>query len=316
MERQVKYALFLKEENFDNYTDYVLYNKKQKYKRTCGPIDYNGVRYKLDFKTGEMRLYNRSEYLGSRKMSLDRTKRLLGLLLECNDFDWFCTLTFDKDKIHRQSEEEVFGAYVKFIHNLGEQFPTLKYITVVEYHKNFKAIHFHLLLGGVPWKKLGLENSGKVCCHWSCKNGICSKEYFEKTKDSHVLKDTDGLTVYNITSFIYGFTTATRIVSRERCNSYIKKYIGKDLGTTEFFKKRFYYSSNLNVPYLVRRCIGADFDSPQDVREIAKKNPLLAHADFSGYFEDYNLFFARVSNSTKENISKGLVSINEDTPFD
>lgn len=317
MENINRYALFLKEEKYREETKLSLYFKNVKIReKTCGPIDYNGRRYKADYETGEFRLYDLEEILANKYNSVERTKRLLNKLLDMNDFDWFCTLTFDDSKINRSDEDAVYEAYVKFINNIKHQFPSLRYITVLERHENGN-IHFHMVIGGVPWRKLGLVNSGKVCCHWAKnKNGVCSPEYFNRTKHLYELKDTDGLPIYNITSFIYGFTTATRIASREKCNSYIKKYVEKALGSTNKFKKRFYYSENLNVPEEVTRCIGADFLEPTNTRVHAKTNLLFEHAERTIYLEEYNISMARISNDKKENIERGLIPSMEATPFD
>ena len=320
-EEKDKYALFEKEEKRRSFTNISLYYVKQNNRiKTCGPVDINGVRHRLDYLTGELRLYTRKEYALNSYNSVERTRRMLGMLLDMNDFDWFCTLTFDNQKIKRHSDEDVYNAYVRFIHNIKMQFPTLRYITVIERHDDEeRTIHFHMVIGGVSWQKLGLVNSGKVCCHWATeKNGICSKAYYNRTKHLHEEKDTDGLTVYNITSFIYGYTTATRIVSRERCNSYIKKYIDKALGSTDVFKKRFYYSSNLNVPDIVRRCIGADFDMPDNrvLQEEMLKSDYFRNSESSIYFDNYNIGMCKIDNALKQNIDNGLLPISEETPFD
>ena len=235
------------------------------------------------------------------------------MLLEMNDFDWFCTLTFDKDKIDRTNDEEVFNAYKKYINNIKKQFPSFMYMTFPERHED-NCIHFHLLIAGLTIKQLGLENSGKVCCSWAYrKNKIASKEFYEKTKHEHELTETDGLVVYNITTFPFGFTTATRIASRERCNSYVKKYVEKALGSTEIFKKRFYYSSNLKVPAIVERLVGADFKETGSIlnSEFIDKDLIFQNARYVNYNKDYNVLQYWVDNETKESIGKGLIPLSE-----
>ena len=325
MEKKTKYALILKEEIYKTQTRCSAYLQKNTKKiKTCGPIDWNGRRYKLDYETGEMNYYELENIQANKYNSLERTKRMLNMLLEVNEFDWFCTLTFDNNRIKRNDDNSVFEAYVKYINNIKKQYPALRYISVPERHED-GSIHFHLLIGGVSWQKLGLVNSGKVCCHWATKRNkdgsirnvkACSFEFYEKTKHLHQEKDTDGLTIYNITSFIYGITTATRIQSREKCNSYIKKYISKDFGTTDKYKKRFYYSSNLNVPRQVKQCIGADFESPEDVIKLLESNPLFENAETKCYLEKYNIAVFRIDNELKSNLEKGLILTNELTPFD
>lgn len=222
------------------------------------------------------------------------------MLLEMNSFDWFATLTFDKERVDRMDDTKIYELYKKYINNIKKQVPNIRYLTVIERHED-SAIHFHILIGGATAHELGLVNSGKVCCSWATfKNGICSKEYFERTKATHELRDTDGLTVYNITSFCYGYTTATRIAHREKCNSYIKKYIDKALGSTDIFKKRFYYSSNLNVPNVVKRLIGADFDEPLQIDQM----PQIMNHDYVKHAKqqrigDCNVLQTRIDNTIK-----------------
>ena len=320
VERKTAYYLFQKDRIYRDKTLTSLYfqsNKKQVDKKSQ-PIDIDGIRYKLNLETGEIDTYSKREVLNSMGASLRRTKILMNMLLEMNDFDWFATLTFDKEKIDRTNDELIYKAYQKYINNIKHQFPTFRYLTVLERHEIDNCIHFHLLIGGVTVKQLGLVNSGKVCCSWAYfKNKICSREYYEKTKHMHEneLTDTDGLTVYNVTTFPYGFTTVTRIVSRERCNSYIKKYINKDIGkSTEIFKKRFFYSKNLNVPKIVERLIGADFETPKEIEEISfvKNSPHLKNADFVNYNKDHNVLQYWEDNETKQHIDNGFIPLSEE----
>lgn len=52
------------------------------------------------------------------------------MLLEMNTFDWFCTLTFDKNKIDRTNDKAVYECYKKYINNLSHKFYKLRYICV------------------------------------------------------------------------------------------------------------------------------------------------------------------------------------------
>lgn len=310
------YNLCSTERRFRNETLISYYfqsNKKIIKKRS--PIDLNGERYRLDLETGEISTYSKKDILNSYGASLRRTRIAMNLLLTMNDFDWFWTLTFDKDKIERENDQVVFDCYVKYIHNIKERFPTFKYMCFPERHED-GCIHFHLLVAGLTPKQMGLVNSGKVCCSWATKKGgIASKEYFEKTKEFHKdhLKETDGEPIYNITTFPYGYTTVSRICSRERCNSYVKKYVEKALGSTEIFKKRFYYSSNLNVPSIVKRIIGANFESPQQIDNLLRNDDFVKNADGIYKNEDYNVLQVKINNTTKDLIDNGYVPF---TKFD
>jgi hypothetical protein len=272
------------------------------------PVDIDGERMKLNLETGEVTNYKKKDILNSYGASLRRTTICMNMLLAMNDFDWFWTLTFDRAKIDRTNDEEVFNCYKKYINNLSHKYPNFGYMCFPERHED-GCIHFHLLVNGITPKQMGLVNSGKVCCHWAKKkyNGILSKEFFEKTKHLHELIDTDGEPIYNVTSFAYGYTTVSKIVSRERCNTYVKKYVEKALGSTEVFKKRFYYSKNLNVPDIVKRIIGEDFTTPHNIEEYLKDNEYIKNAIYEPYINDYNILQIKIDNNTKQNISDGLL---------
>lgn len=312
--QKTAYYLFQKDRIYRDKTLTSLYFKsnKEQVEKKSQPYDIDGIRYKLDLETGEILTYKKSEVQNSMACSLRRTKILMNMLLEMNDFDWFATLTFDKEKIDRTNDELVYHAYRKYIDNTKQRFPSFRYLTVLERHED-GCIHFHLLIGGLTTKQLGLVNSGKVCCSWAYyKNKIASREFFERTKSEHELTDTDGLSVYNVTSFPYGLTTVTRIASRERCNSYVKKYINKDIGkSTEIFKKRFFYSKNLNRPAVVDRLIGADFDTPKNIKDIMSNNPHFQNADFTNYNEEHNILQYWEDNSVKNCIDKGFIPLSE-----
>lgn len=311
------YNLYSTERRYKNETLMSFYfQPNNKIIKNFSPIDINGERYRLDLQTGEIREYTKKEMLTSFNASLRRTVIAMNMLLSMNDFDWFWTLTFDNERINRYDDKQVFECYVKYINNLKHKYPNLKYMCFPERHED-NCIHFHLLVADITVKQMGLVNSGKVCCHWAMKKGkkigLCSREYFEKTKHLHELKETDGEPIYNITTFAYGYTTVSRICSRERCNSYVKKYVEKALGSTEVFKKRFYYSSNLNVPDIVKKLIGVDFETPKDIDKLSclQNNIFIKNAKGEPYVSDYNVMQVRIDNEIKDFIDKGLIPLSE-----
>lgn len=287
------------------------YSPREAFVKKTKPVTIDGVRYKQNLETGEVTTYTKQEYDSAQHCSVGRTKRMVDILLEMNEFDWFATLTFDGSRYKRFDDEVVYGLFRKYINNMSHQFPNLEYICFPERHKD-NAIHFHMLIGGVTSRQLGLENSGKVCCHWATrKNGICSRSYFEQTKSQHILNETDGLPVYNATKFTYGYTTVTRIASRERCNFYVKKYVEKALGSTEIFKKRFYYSKNLKVPEIISTIIGHGFTTPKQI-DLSPEvlDDALYQASRKLFKNDYNVLQVEISNDARENISRGLIPLN------
>lgn len=321
MEEKMSYNLYSTERIYRDETLISYYfQPNRKIIKNCKPIDINGERLRLHIDTGEVENYKKKEILSNLRCSLRRTVICMNMLLGMNDFDWFWTLTFDKERIDRTDDKQVFNCYKKYIDNIKHKYPSFKYMCFPERHED-GCFHFHLLTAGLSVKQMGLVNSGKVCCSWATrKKGVASKEYYEKTKHKFLNKETDGEPLYNITTFAYGHTTVSRIVSRERCNSYVKKYVEKALGSTEFFKKRFYYSNNLNVPDIVKRLIGADFDSPEDIGslEMLTSSPIYKNAKGQPYESDYNVLQLKIDNEIKNNIDRGLIPLKcneEDLPF-
>lgn len=213
-------------------------------------VDTSNSLMRVNLETGEVGYCPRNSMQASALSSEARSKRQMVALLKSNEFDWFLTLTFDRGIVDRLNDEAVYRAYSEWIRNFSRRCPSLRYITFPEQHEA-GGYHFHIVLGGVTAKDLKLRYSGKVCCHWATKsNKICSEDYYNRTKKDYEneLIDTDGLKVYNANMFTDGYSTVTRIVSRERCNSYVMKYVEKAFGSTYAFKKRYFYSRNLKKP--------------------------------------------------------------------
>lgn len=322
MSEKTTYNLYSTERRYKDETLLSYYYKpNKKIIKQCSPIDIDGERYRLNLASGEITEYKKKDIIASYKASLRRTKIAMNMLLTMNEFHWFWTLTFDNEKINRYDDKKVFDCYERYIHNLSRQFPETTYMCFPERHED-GCIHFHLLVGNISPKQMGLVNSGKVCCHWAMKNGkklgYCSREYYEKTKHLYELTDTDGEIIYNITTFAYGFTTASRICSPERCKSYVKKYVEKALGSTEIFKKRFYYSRNLNIPDVVKQIIGAEFDAPIEFKKLScmQNNPLIKNST-EIYLSEYGVLQAKIDNKIKDLIDSGFIPADaQDLLFD
>ena len=185
-------------------------------------------------------------------------------------------------------------------------------------------------LNGHTINELGFTRTDKVCCSWATKkNGIANIEYYNKTKGLHEQKPTDGVRIFHITGFKLGYTTASRIVSEEACKHYVKKYISKSIGlSTSAFKKRFYYTHNLNVPEIVKTEIGCGIDSPVNLYNNIDHNLLndlrLAKVYNDDVYEAYNsehnvlqYWFGKDKYSDFEyGRKKNMIPIKCSTPFD
>lgn len=197
------------------------------------PENVNGVLKRVDMLTGEISDYSRKDFENSTKRSKNRTLQKFRDIVYANKDKWqfFGTLTFDKEKIERLNDEAVIKAYEKFANNLKHKFSDLVYVTMVERHKKQNAIHFHLLVGCTSHEELKLVDSGK-------------------RQRSGVNK---GAVIYNCEAFKYGFTTFTEIVNVDATIKYCEKYLTKSVGnSTAKGKKRFYYSRNLLKPKVTK----------------------------------------------------------------
>jgi hypothetical protein len=135
------------------------------------------------------------------------------------------TLTFDKESQDRLNDLEVVGQFRKYMDNIKHQFPAMYYVAVAEYHKE-GGLHFHLIVGGVSGKELGLK-------YWKNKKRKGGNGYQR---------------IYNVTTFKYGYTTAPKVDDSNACGHYIMKYITKNMGDVEVLKNNYSASKNLQTP--------------------------------------------------------------------
>lgn len=209
--------------------------RAKKIKKLLKQVEYESIEPKgqLNFET--MQEYEENKNKLDRKYapklenavrSMNRSKNNLMDILKSNDFDFFVTLTFDKNKIDRLDDKETRKKFTQWTNNITRDLQNLYYVAVPEYHKK-GGLHFHLLIGGVIAEDLGLKDSGKIV-----KSGRCK-----------------GQTIYNVTKWSKGFSTATKIFDTNAVKYYLSKYLTKGKVDPRFYgKKRFYVSRNINRP--------------------------------------------------------------------
>lgn len=156
-------------------------------------------------------------------VAFKRSKNMI-YKLACNNkpWDYFVTFTFNSDKVDRYNFSEVSKKLSKWIDNIKQKYgcKDMGYIIVPEKHKD-GAWHFHGLFKNCD--NLNFIDSG--------------------------IKDKQGRTIYNISNYKFGFTTATKLSDIDKAVSYILKYISKDLfGDSLKGKKRYWRSKNLEMP--------------------------------------------------------------------
>lgn len=155
---------------------------------------------------------------------LKQTKNSIYDIARSNEWDWFITITFDRNKTDSSDYDIVVCRLKYFLNNLQKrQCPNLKYLIVPELHADGKHYHFHGLLA----------NCDGINFSYSGKNDRKSKK-----------------PIYNILNWKLGFTTATQVGDTQRVSSYITKYITKECVAVLKNKKRYYTSHNVNRPQI------------------------------------------------------------------
>lgn len=153
--------------------------------------------------------------------SLSRTKSLVRDIVLCNDFDLFCTFTFNPDLVDSFNFSKCYHKMSVWLHHQSdvsrERGQKFKYLIIPEQHKSGRW-HFHALISG----------------------------YTSTLKPSKLTTSTLR-PIYNITSFRSGFTTAVKIDDKNKVSSYVTKYITKDF-VKSFNQRRFFSSRNLQRP--------------------------------------------------------------------
>lgn len=149
--------------------------------------------------------------------SIRRSRTMLEDLCICNNFELFCTFTFDPKRYNSKSILFCRNYMTTWLHNIKNRGSKgLEYLVVPELHKS-GAIHFHALLRG----------------------------YHGKLKDSRHCQH--GRRVYNLPNWHFGFSTAVEIDNQEAVSRYIRKYITKDMLVFPG-KKRYFCSQGLVRP--------------------------------------------------------------------
>ena len=199
-------------------TDYYNIKKYNKdiYKITyCKlPIKRAGFENKANFK--------RSRDVNDSKLSnnVTRARTRVFELAICNDFEYFITLTINKEKLDRYELKEYIKKLGQFIRNYRRDYEAdIQYLLIPEKHKD-GAWHMHGLIKGIPKDHLYINE-----------NGYLDWENYKKR---------------------FGWCSIDKIKNKEAISKYITKYVRKsfdtDRGITEKESKLYYSSRGLKRP--------------------------------------------------------------------
>lgn len=168
----------------------------------------------------------------SARNSLNRTKQNIYKYSRQADWEYFITLTFDGAKVDRYDFDICMNKAVTWLKNQRYRCaPDIKYLFVPEQHKD-GAWHIHGVICDIGEMKL--TDSGRVV--------IGKKSYIRTTEN------TNYPTIYNLSGWRFGFSTATKVKDKHKVATYITKYLTKDLCESTFGKKRYYRSRNIPEP--------------------------------------------------------------------
>lgn len=208
--------------HYDMLRLYENHGRKAREKTVKTIYDESGYAWLADIATGEIiRRKKAPEIKRCVDTSVARARKVMREILMSNNWKYFLTLTFNNIEQDRTDKEAVIKQWTKFRKEIRRKFPEMRYLAVAEEHKD-GCIHFHLVVGGITAEQLRLIDSG----HY----------------------DKNGRKIYNCYAWKYGITTVTEVENTEGVSGYMLKYVGKSLGISDDFKKRYWCSRNCNRP--------------------------------------------------------------------
>lgn len=161
--------------------------------------------------------------------SLRRSMQAIYDIVYSWEWEWFVTITFDKQKVNRYNYDQVLKKITKQLDNIKQRrCPNLVYIIVPEPHKD-GAWHFHGLFTNTE----GMD--------------IIKTEF----------KDKQRRRVYNVEDLTLGFTTATKVTDTLRAATYVTKYVSKAIeeGHLEEGRQRFMATKNASRVQIEYECL-------------------------------------------------------------
>ena len=215
--------------------------------------------------------------------NIRRAKSKVYELALCNDFTFFCTLTFARDKVaDRYDLEGCMKSFCKWMNNYNYRTPgaAVRYLLIPEPHED-GAWHLHGLVSGIPDSHLR---------HFQLDEQIPARIRNELAKGHPVLQ----WTVYDKK---YGFCTLSPIRSTDAVSKYITKYVTKELGgaVKELNAHLYYRSQGLKEKELVYSapdCLLPDPDyagTYSKIKNATAPEQLLHYFTLEAQEEDYDI---------------------------
>jgi len=195
--------------------------------------DYGGIKSKITIhrclRTKGLDVENesikRSRGVNDKKLenNISRAKSKVFEYAYCNDWEYFVTLTISNEKFDRYNLDDYYSKFSRWLRYYSKKNNIkIDYLFIPEKHKN-GAWHLHGLIKGLPFEFLKYNENGYL-------------DWFDY-KDK------------------FGYISIDTIKNKERCASYITKYISKDLGkcVSDCNAKLYYCSRGLKTATEIKR---------------------------------------------------------------
>lgn len=170
---------------------------------------------------------------------MSRAKSAIFELALCNEWDYFFTVTIDKQKYDRYDLEKYHKAFSQWIQNYNKKHELkLKYLAIPEQHED-GAWHEHGFIMGLPTEHLTAFTLEEKL-----------PKYIRQKIES-------GIPVYNWKPYAekFGFCDFEEIRNHEAVSRYVTKYITKDLSksVTEMNAHLYYCSKGLERSTVMKK---------------------------------------------------------------
>ena len=170
--------------------------------------------------------------------NISRAKSKIYEYALCNDFEYFVTLTLDKNKIDRSNIDNFIKKLSQYIRDTRKSTgQKIQYILIPEKHKDGKNWHIHGLMKGLK----------------DLRKYDISENIPKRMKDKIIKYRENNLNLYEWEGYSkrFGFNCIEPIRNKDACSKYITKYVSKnldnDMGITEKNKKKYYVSRGLKT---------------------------------------------------------------------
>lgn len=202
--------------------------------------------------------------------STQRTKKTILEYLLSNDWEYFCTFTFNPRLVDRTDFYEVSQKLSKWLQHLKERYAhDLMYVVVPELHEDGKSYHFHAVMSNVGRLQLS--------------------PFFRRNDNDEVTQvyTKKGQEILVINQWRYGYSTAIQLENNKQSSMkiayYMTKYITKDLCTNTLNRRR-YWVSRSTVSKPVEEFFNIDFDGIDEyIKQVFDDNLLYYKEITSSY---------------------------------